>query len=122
MQVNLIFISFLLSGRVVFGLSSFSLVLADPCGRGGVREHPGEWTRSGGTEPARHRVPGVVQASGDRGGAVRLSWIRRNRHLAALASALTRSAGSYEVDARSLRPTVVTSPEGSISRDGWAPR
>src|ERR1700733_7127946 len=100
MQVNLIFISFLLSGRVVFGLSSFSLVLADPCGRGGVREHPGEWTRSG---------------------AVRLSWIRRNRHLAALASALTRSAGSYEVDARSLRPTVVTSPEGSISRDGWAP-
>src|SRR5437764_6572878 len=45
-----------------FSLSSFSLVLVDPCGRGGVREHLGEWTRTGGTEPARHPPPEVVLA------------------------------------------------------------
>src|SRR6202795_3448140 len=47
-------------GRSVtfFSLSSFSLpliyALVDRCGRGGVREHPCERTRNGGTEPARH--------------------------------------------------------------------
>src|SRR5204862_5203520 len=42
-----------------FSLSSFSLsfVLIDPCGRGGVRVHPRERTRTGGTEPARHLPP-----------------------------------------------------------------
>src|ERR1700728_355180 len=34
-------------------LSSFSLVSIDPCGRGGVREHQCERTRTDGTEPAR---------------------------------------------------------------------
>src|SRR5205814_5659739 len=73
--VTLIFISFLLChvrglGRVV-SLPSFSLVLIDPCGRGGVREHLREWTRTDGTEPARHRPPEVVQVSAGRDGAVR---------------------------------------------------
>src|SRR2546421_8404317 len=46
-----------------FSLSSFSLVLIDPCGRGGVRAHPRERTRTDGTEPARQRPPEVVQVS-----------------------------------------------------------
>src|SRR5947207_3357172 len=41
----------------VFSLSSFSFVLIDPCGRGGVREHRGERTRTDGTEPARQPPP-----------------------------------------------------------------
>src|SRR5206468_7963467 len=111
----------------IFSLSSFSLVLidllwCDPCGRGGVREHLRERTRTDGTEPARHRSPEVVQVSAGRDGAVRLPWILRNRPLAALAGALTRSAAAYEVDARSLQPTVVTRPGGSISRGGSAPQ
>src|SRR5437773_9146632 len=125
--VSLIFISFLLChvrglGRVVFSLSSFSLVLIDPCGRGGVREHPRERTRTDGTEPARHPPPEAVLASAGRDGAVRPPWIPRNRPRAALAGALTRSAAAYEADARSLPPTVGTRPGGSISRGGSAPQ
>src|SRR5207302_2701294 len=99
-----------------FSLSSFSLVLIDPCGRGGVREHPREQTRTDGTEPARQRPPEVVQVSAGRDGAVRPPWIPRNRPRAALAGALTRSAAAYEADARSLPPTAGTRPAGSISR------
>src|SRR5437868_2741075 len=107
---------------IFFSLSSFSLVLIDPCGQGGVREHPRERTRTGGTEPARHPPPEAVLASAGRDGAVRPPWIPRNRPRAALAGALTRSAAAYEVDARSLQPTVVTRPGGSISRGGSAPQ
>src|SRR6266545_5459536 len=105
---------------IFFSLSSFSLVLTAPCGRGGVREHPREQTRTGGTEPARHPPPEAVLASAGRDGAVRPPWIPRNRPPAALAGALTRSAAAYEADARSLQPTVVTRPGGSISRGGSA--
>src|SRR5258708_6984378 len=108
--------------RVVFSLSSLSLVLIDPCGRGGVREHLGERTRTDGTEPARHPPPEVIQVSAGRDGAVRPPWILRNRRRAALAGALTRSAVAYEADARSLQPTVVTRPGGSVSRGGSAPQ
>src|ERR1700674_1044268 len=45
---------------ILFSLSSFSLVLIDPCGRGGVREHLRERTRTYGTEPARHPPPKVL--------------------------------------------------------------
>src|SRR5437868_2708773 len=105
-----------------FSLSSFSLVLIDPCGRGGVREHLRERTRTGGTEPAMPLPPAVVQVSAGRDGAVRPPWIPRNPPLAALAGALTRSAASYEVDARFLQPTVATRPGGSVSRGGSAPQ
>src|SRR5882762_1692461 len=108
--------------HVVFSVSSFSLVLIDPCGRGGVREHPRERTRTDGTDPARHPPPEVVQVSVDRDGAVRPLWIRRNRPLAAPAGALTPSAAAYEADARSLQPTAVTRPVGPISRGGSAPQ
>src|SRR5258707_5250952 len=101
---------------------SFSLAWIDPCGRGGVREHLRERTRTGGTEPARHRPPEVVLASAGRDGAVRPPWIPRNRPRAARAGALIRSAAAYEVDARSLQTTVVTRPGGSISRGGSAPQ
>src|SRR5437773_1011286 len=107
---------------IFFSLSSFSLVLIDPCGRGGVREHPRERTRTAGTEPTRQRPPEVVQASAGRDGAARPPWIPRNRPRAALAGVLTRSAAAYEADARSLPPTVVTRPGGSVSRGGSAPR
>src|SRR5882724_3235175 len=106
---------------IVFSLSSFSLV-SDPCGRGGVREHPRERTRTDGTEPARQLPPEGAQVSVGRDGAVRPPWIPRNRPRAALAGALTRSAAAYEVDARSPQPTVVTRPGGSISRGGSAPQ
>src|SRR5262252_10452374 len=108
--------------RVVFSLSRLSLLLIDACGRGGVREHLREQTRTDGTEPARHPAPQVVLASVGRGGAARPPWIPRNRPRAALAGALTRSAATYEADARSLQPTVVTRPGGSISRGGSAPQ
>src|SRR5205085_4571116 len=125
--VSLIFISFLLChvrglGRVVFSLSSCSLVWIDPGGRGGVREHPRERTRTDGTEPARHPPPEAVQVSAGRDGAVRPPPIPRTRPRAALAGALTRSAAAYEADARSLQPTVVTRPGGSISHGGSAPQ
>src|SRR6202045_2399549 len=103
---------------IFFSLSSFSLVLIDPCGRGGVREHLGERTRTGGTEPASHPVPETVLVSVGRDGAVRPPWTPRNQPRAALAGALTRSAGSYEADARSRQPTVVTRPAGSGSGGG----
>src|SRR5438876_3412662 len=109
-------------GRVVFSLSSFSLVLIDPCGRGGVREHPRERTRTDGTEPARHPPPEVGQVSAGRDDAVRPPWIPRNRPRAARAGALTRSAAAYKADARSLPPTVVTRPGSSRSRGGSAPQ
>src|SRR5882672_7877367 len=105
---------------IFFSLSSFSLVWIDPCGRGGVREHLRERTRTDGTEPARHPPPEVVQVSAGRDGAVRPPWIPRNRRRAALAGALTRSAAAYQADARSLQPTVLTRPGGSISRGGSA--
>src|SRR6266571_6407732 len=89
---------------IFFSLASFSLVLIDPCGRGGVREHPRERTRTGGRERARHPPPEAVLASAGRDGAVRPPWIPRNRPRAALAGALTRSAAAYEADARSLQP------------------
>src|SRR5438067_6544928 len=107
---------------IFFSLSSFSLVLIDPCGRGGVREHLRERTRTDGTEPARHPPPEVVQASAGRDGAVRPPWLPRNRPRAVLAGALTRSAAAYEADARSRPLTVVTRPGGSISRGGSAPQ
>src|ERR1700682_87386 len=102
-------------------LSSLSLVLIDPCPRGGVREHPREWTRTDGTEPARHPSPEMVQVSAGRDGAVRPPWIPRNRRRAALAGVLTQSGSPYEVDARFLPPTVVTRTGGSVSRGGSAP-
>src|SRR5258706_11632443 len=108
------------SRSVILFLSSFSLVGIDPCGRGGVREHLRERTRTDGTEPARHPIPEVVQVSAGKDGAVRPPWMLRNRPRAALAGALTRSSAAYEVDARSLQPTVVTRPEGPISRGGSA--
>src|SRR5258708_32722818 len=112
-MVSLIFISFLLVTSAVCAASSspwssFSLVLTHPCGRGGVRGHPRERTRTGGTEPAKPPPPEVVPASAGRDGAVRPPWIPRNRPRAARAGALTRSAATYEVDARSLQPTVGT--------------
>src|SRR5438876_10783510 len=97
---------------IFFSVSSFSFVLIDPCGRGGVREHPRERTRTGGTEPARQRPPEVVQVSAGRDGAVRPPWIPRNRPRAARAGVLTRWVAAYEADARSLQPTVVTRPGG----------
>src|SRR6266481_999230 len=115
--------------RVVFSLSSFSLVLpdfsltsTDPCARGGVPEHPGERTRAGGTEPARHPPPPMVQVSAYKDGAVHPPWTPQNRPLAALAGVSTRSAAACEAGARSLPPTVVTRPAGSISRGGSAPQ
>src|SRR5713101_8071531 len=107
---------------IFFSLSSFSLVLIDPCGRGGVREHLRERTRTDGTESARHRPREVVRVSAGRDGAVRPPWIPRNRPREARAGALIRSAAAYEADARSLQPTVVTRPGGSISRGGSAPQ
>src|SRR5256886_9029611 len=107
---------------IFFSWSSFSFMLMDPCGRGGVREHPHERTRTDGTEPARHPPPEAVQVSAGRDGAVRPPWIPRNRPRAARAGALTRSAATYEVDARSLQPTVGTRPGGSVSRGGSAPQ
>src|SRR5262249_38646136 len=102
----------------------FSLVLSDlgPCGRGGVREHPGVRTRTGETEPARHPAPEVVQVSAGRDGAVRPPWTPLNRPRAARVGALTRSAAAYEAGARSLPPTVGTRPAGSILRGGSAPQ
>src|SRR5258708_4763251 len=98
------------------------MVSMDACDRGDVREHPGERTRTGGTAPARHPPPETVQVSAGRDGAARPPWIPRNRRRATLAGAWTRSAATYEADARSLPPTVVTRPGGSVSRGGSAPQ
>src|SRR5215469_4869841 len=127
MLVNLIFIAFLLCHvralrRVVLSLTCFSLVVTDPSGRGGVREHPREPTRTGETEPTRLPPPEAVLASAGRDGAERPPWIPRNRPHAALAGVLTRSAAAYEADARSLQPTVGTRPADSISHGGSAPQ
>src|SRR5690242_20302442 len=107
---------------IVFSLSSLSFMLIDPCGRGGVREHPRERTRTDGTEPARHPPPEAVQVSAGRDGAGRPPWIPRTRPRAARAGALTRSSAAYEADARSLQPTVVRRPAGSRSPGGSAPQ
>src|SRR5262249_29726367 len=107
---------------IFFSFSSFSLVLIDPCGRGGARAHRRDRTKIGGTEPARHPPPEMVQVSAGRDGAVRPPWIPRNRPRATLEGALTRSAVSCEVDARSPLPTVLTRPGGSVSRGGSAPQ
>src|SRR6266699_664522 len=50
---------------IVFSLSRHSLVLTNPCGRGGVREHPRERTRTDGTEPARHPPLEAVRLRND---------------------------------------------------------
>src|SRR6266513_5497407 len=107
---------------IFFSLSSFSFVLIDPCGRGGVPEHRRERTRTGGTEPASQRPPEAVLASVCRVGAVRPLWIPQNRPRAAPAGALTRSAAAYEADARSLQLNAVTRPGGSVSRADSAPQ
>src|SRR5205823_5496792 len=107
---------------IVFSLFCFLLTSIDPCGRGAVRAHRHERTRTGGTGPARHRPPEVIQASVGRDGAVRPLWIPRNRPRAARAGALTRLAAAYEVDARSLQPTVRTRRGGLVSRGGSAPQ
>src|SRR6202021_557878 len=119
----LIFIFLLLcrdrdSGRVAFSLFSFSFVSIPRCGRGGVREHPRERTRTDGTEPARHPPPEVIRVSGGRGGAARPPRIPRNRRRAARAGALKRWAGAYEVDAPSLQRTVVRRPGAAICAGG----
>src|SRR5262245_17269575 len=105
-----------------FSLSSFSFVLTEPCGRDGVRAHPNERTRTDGRERARHPFPETVPASAGRDGVVRPPWIPRNRPRAARADALTRWAAAYPVDVRFLQPTVPTTPGGSRSRGGSAPR
>src|SRR5881398_3361668 len=51
---------------IVFSVSSFWLVVIDPSGRGAVRAHQGERTRTGGTEPATRPPPAVVRVSGGR--------------------------------------------------------
>src|SRR5215469_15649931 len=127
MLVSLIFISSLLCRvrglrRRAFSFSSFSSVLIDPCGRGGVRERPRERTRTGGTGPAKHPPPEKVHVSAGTDAAVRPPWIPRNRPRAAPAGALIRSAASYQALARSLQPTVLTQPAGSRSRGGSAPQ
>src|SRR5438034_4812514 len=83
---------------IVFSLSSVSLALTAPGGRGGARAHRHDRTRTGGTDPASHRPPGVALASSDRGGAVRPPWIPRNRRRAARAGAWTRSAAASAAD------------------------
>src|SRR2546428_12441071 len=107
---------------IVFSLSSVSLALTAPCGRGGVREHLHERTRTDGTERARHPTPAGALASSGRAGAVRPPWTPRNRPRATPAGALTRSAAAYEDDARSLPPTVGMRPGGAGSRGGSAPQ
>src|SRR5260370_18388493 len=66
---------------IFFSWSSFSFVLPDPwpdpCGRGGVREHLRERTRTAGTEPTRQRPPDVVQDSAGSDGAHSSAWIIR---------------------------------------------
>src|SRR5438309_491253 len=94
----------------------------DPYCPGGPRAHLRGPTRADGTEPARHRPPEAAQASADRAGAARPPWIPRNRPPAALADASTRSAATYEVDARSPQPTVAKRPTAPISPGGSAPR
>src|SRR5580704_14904429 len=94
----------------------------DPYGRDGVREHPGERTRTGGIAPASHPLPEMVQVSGGRDGAARPPWIPRIRRRAALAGALRRSAATFEVDARSIPPIVGMRREGSIWPVGSAPQ
>src|ERR1051325_4256445 len=103
------------SYRLYFSFS-FSFLLIGPCGPGSVREHLRERTRSGGTAPARHPLPEMVQVLVDTDGVVRPPWPPRNRPRAAHAGALTRSAAAYEADARSLPPTVLTRPAGLGSR------
>src|SRR5262249_2206083 len=117
------------SRSVIFfsSLSCFWSVLIDlvwigPCGRDGVRARRCERTRTGGTAPARHRLPEAVPVSAGKDGAVRPPWIRRIRPLAALGGAWRRSAAAYEVDARSPPPTVVPRPGCSVSRGGSAPQ
>src|SRR5690348_13705541 len=73
---------------IIFSLSSFALVLTNPYGQGGVREHLCERTSIDGMEPARHPPPEMALASAGRGGAVRPRWLPRNLLRAALAGAL----------------------------------
>src|SRR5207253_241832 len=98
---------------IVFSLSSVSLALTAPGGRGDVRVHRRERTRAGGTAPARHPPPGGVLASSGRAGAVHPPWIPRNRPRAARAGAWTRSAAAYE---RSEERRV-----GKECRSRWSP-
>src|SRR5215469_2514941 len=107
---------------IFFSLSCFSFVLMDPCGRGGVREHLRERTRTGGTAPARHPPPEVVQASAGRDDAVHPRWTPRSLPLAVLESAWIPWAAASAAAARSLQPTVPKRPAGSVWRGGLAPQ
>src|SRR5215831_3075600 len=98
----------------VWAASSAACLLFRRRGLSHPVEVPFESIHVGGPEAAR--------VSAGRDGAVRPPLIPRNRPRAALAGAWTRSAGACEADARSLPPTVVTRPGGSISRGGSAPR
>src|SRR5260370_18710018 len=111
MLVNLIFISFLLchvrglaalSFLLSFSMMLTSLVLTDPCGRGGVQEHPREPTRSGGTEPATYPPLETGPASAGRDGAVRPPSIPRNPPRPARAHASKPAAPPYQSDARPI--------------------
>jgi hypothetical protein len=80
-----------------------------------------------GPEPTERSQPGIHLLKWFRFQSVETALcVRRGFHetglAQALAGALTRSAAAYEVDARSLQPTVVTRPRGSISRGGSAPQ
>src|SRR5258707_7882518 len=126
MLVTLIFISFLLFhvrglSRVAFSLPSLSMRVV-PCDRGGVPERPGERTRTYETEPATCPPPEMVRVSAGKDGAERPPLIPRNRPRAALSGALTPSAASCGVAARSLPPTVAIRPAGSVSPGGSVPQ
>src|SRR5216117_1774816 len=88
------------SRSVTFFSLSFSFVLTDPCGRGGVREHLRERTRTDGTEPARHPHPEVVQVSAGRDAAVQAAAVGAHRAAILLNGRPTRYAEKRCMDRR----------------------